>query len=119
MGKTIELATFGDDRGYLTVAQDKIPFDIKRVYYIYGAKGKRGGHRHKSTTQALICLNGSCEIYMNNRGEESTVLLDSPSKCLILDKDDWHTMDKFSEGSILLVFASTKYDVEDYIDEPY
>ena len=101
------------------MAQDLIPFEIKRVYYIYDAIGKRGGHRHKNTDQALICLNGSCEIYLNNQGEESTVLLDSPEKCLIVHKDDWHTMDQFSKGSILLVLASTKYDVNDYIDEPY
>lgn len=119
MSKIVHLSTFGDDRGHLTVAQDKIPFPIKRVYYIYDAIGKRGGHRHRSTDQALICLNGSCEIYTNNKGKEETVLLDSPDKCLLLDRDDWHTMDKFSKGSILLVFASTAYDVNDYIDEPY
>lgn len=119
MGKLIQLPSFGDDRGNLTVAQDKIPFEIERVYYIYGASGERGGHRHKSTTQALICLNGSCEIYMNNQGDESRVVLDQPDKCLIVDKDDWHTMYNFSEGSILLVLASTKYDIDDYIDEPY
>lgn len=119
MGQLIELPTFGDERGYLSVAQDKIPFDVKRVYYIYGAKGKRGGHRHKETYQALMCINGSCEIYMNNKGVESTVTLDRPSSCLLLDKDDWHTMDKFSEGSVLLVLASTEYDVNDYIDEEY
>lgn len=119
MSKVIELPSFGDDRGNLTVAQDLIPFEIKRVYYISKVVGKRGGHRHKSTDQALICLNGSCEIYLNNNGVENTVLLDNPNKCLIVDRDDWHTMDKFTEGSILLVLASTEYDVNDYIDEPY
>lgn len=119
MAKLIELPTFNDPRGNLTVAQDLVPFTVKRIYYIYNATGKRGGHRHKSTDQALISLNGSCEIYINDGKQESLFTLDSPSKCLIVDRKDWHTMDKFSERSILLVLASTEYDVEDYIDEPY
>jgi dTDP-4-dehydrorhamnose 3,5-epimerase-like enzyme len=119
MSKIIDLPTFADSRGKLTIAQDLIPFKIERVYYIYDANSIRGGHRHKSTTQALICLNGSCEIYINNGHKEATIVLDSPSKCLIVEKEDWHTMDKFSENSILLVLASTKYDSEDYIDERY
>lgn len=119
MARLIDLPTYGDQRGKLTVAQDMIPFSIERVYYIYGASEKRGGHRHKTTDQALICLNGSCEIYINNGQNESVFILDSPEKCLIVDKADWHTMDKFTPGSVLLVFASTKYSINDYIDEPY
>ncbi len=119
MAELINLPTHGDERGKLTVAQDHIPFEVKRVYYIYEAKGLRGGHRHKATTQALICLNGSCEIYVNNGKSEETILLDNPAKCLIVEKEDWHTMDKFSTGSILLVLASSKYNVDDYIDERY
>lgn len=113
------LPTFGDERGHLTIAEKKIPFEIKRVYYIYGVNQKRGGHRHKTTDQALICLNGSCEVYMNNGKTEEVVLLDSPEKCLIVNREDWHTMDKFSKGSVLLVLASTPYNVDDYIDEEY
>jgi len=119
MAELIHLPTHGDNRGKLTVAQDLVPFNVERIYYIYEAKGKRGGHRHKATTQALICLNGSCEIYVNNGKKEETILLDNPAKCLIVEKEDWHTMDKFSSGSILLVLASTKYNIDDYIDEPY
>lgn len=119
ISKIVNLPTFGDERGKLTVAERFIPFDIKRVYYIYGAEEKRGGHRHANTHQALICINGSCEIYMNDGQRETTVLLDSPDKCLLLDKDEWHTMDKFTKGSILLVLSSTPYDVNDYIDAKY
>ena len=99
--------------------ENKLPFEIKRLYYIYDATGKRGGHRHKTTDQALICLNGSCEIYVNNGSEEKTFLLDSPEKCLLVDKEDWHTMDKFTRGSVLLCLASQYYDLNDYIDEEY
>jgi len=119
MAHIIELPTFTDDRGSLTVVEQLIPFEIKRFYYIYNATIKRGGHRHKKTIQALITLGGSCEIYVNDGKKENTFLLDSPSKCLILNPNDWHTMDKFSKGSTLLVFSSELYDQNDYIDEKY
>ena len=119
MAYIIELPTFSDERGNLTVVEKLLPFDIKRFYYIYDAHSKRGGHRHKKTIQALISLGGSCEIYVNNGEKEELFLLDSPNKCLIIDAKDWHTMDKFSKGSTLLVFSSEFYDVNDYIDEKY
>jgi len=113
------LPTFSDTRGNLTVVEKLLPFEIKRFYSIYDTTDKRGGHRHKKTIQALICLGGSCEIYVNDGEKEETILLDSPSKCLILDPKDWHTMDKFTQGSTLLVFSSEYYDKDDYIDEEY
>lgn len=119
MAYLIDLPTFGDDRGNLTVVEKLLPFDIKRFYYIYDVTDERGGHRHKKTTQALICLGGSCEVFVDNGEKKETILLDSPSKCLILDPKDWHTMDKFTKGSTLLVFSSEFYDKDDYIDEKY
>lgn len=119
MAYIINLPTFSDDRGHLTVVEKLLPFEIKRFYYIYGVNEKRGGHRHKKTIQALISLGGSCEIYVNDGNKEKTILLDSPDKCLVLDPKDWHTMDKFSIGSTLLVFSSEYYDLEDYVDEKY
>ena len=119
MAYIIHLPTFKDKRGNLTVVEKLLPFDIKRFYYIYGASSKRGGHRHKKTIQALISLGGSCEIYVNDGNKEEIFLLNDPSKCLILDPKDWHTMDNFSVGSTLLVFSSEFYDKDDYIDEEY
>ena len=119
MAHIINLPTFSDARGNLTVVEKLLPFDIKRFYYIYDVTNKRGGHRHKKTIQALICLGGSCEIYIHNGEKEETILLDNPSKCLILDPKDWHTMDNFSQGATLLVFSSEYYDRNDYIDEEY
>ncbi len=115
----IELPTFRDDRATLTVVEKLLPFEIKRFYYIYDVSGKRGGHRHKKTIQALICLGGSCDIYIHDGKSEKTVVLDNPNKCLILDPKDWHTMDNFSKGATLLVFSSEHYDKNDYIDEAY
>ncbi|MFA6143776.1 MAG: FdtA/QdtA family cupin domain-containing protein [Sulfuricurvum sp.] len=119
MARLINLQTHSDERGCLTIAEKVLPFDIKRFYYIYDVSSKRGGHRHKKTIQALICLGGSCEIYVNNGKNKETVLLNHPSQCLIVNPEDWHTMDKFSKGSTLLVFSSEYYDKEDYIDEEY
>jgi len=119
MSYIIELPLFKDDTGCLNVIEKIIPFEIKRLYYIYNVTGQRGGHRHKKTIQALICLGGSCEICINDGKKENTILLDSPNKCLILDPIEWHTMDKFSKGSILLVCSSEYYDKNDYIKEKY
>jgi len=119
MVKLMDLKTVADPRGTLTVIDKVLPFEIKRVYYIYNVKKERGGHRHKKTIQAFICLNGSCEVFVNDGKKEATYLLDKPDKCLILEPKDWHTIDKFSEGSILLILASEHFDKEDYIGEGY
>jgi len=120
MAEIIDLKTFTDKRGNLTVIEKVIPFEIKRIFYIYGVdKSIRGGHRHKKTIQAAICLKGSCEIYVNNGEEDSNYILDFPSKCLILKPKDWHTMQNFTNDAILMVLASEFYDFEDYIYEKY
>jgi hypothetical protein len=115
----INLPSFNDDRGGLTIIEKILPFEIKRLYYIYNATKKRGGHRHKKSIQALICLGGSCEIYVNNGKKEQIISLGRESRCLILEPKDWHTMDNFTPGAILLVLASEFYNVNDYIDESY
>lgn len=122
MAYLIDLTTFTDDRGKLTFIEDKqLPFQIKRNFYIYGTKENviRGKHRHKKTIQALICLQGSCEVYNNNGEKEERFILDNPSKCLILEPRDWHYMDNFTTNTILQVLASEYFDKEDYIFEPY
>lgn len=120
MAELLDLKTFTDKRGNLTVIERVIPFEIKRVFYIYGVDDSlRGGHRHKKTLQAAISIKGSCRIYNNNGKEEDFYILNSPDKCLLLQPEDWHTMDHFSEDAILMVFASEYFDVDDYIYEPY
>lgn len=120
MAALIDLKTFTDEKGNLTVIEKTIPFDIKRIFYIYGVDNStRGGHRHKHTVQAAICIQGSCRIFNHNGSETAYFHLDSPSKCLILNPEDWHTMDQFSHDAILMVLASTYFDPDDYIYEPY
>ena len=120
MAYLIDLKTFTDKRGNLTVIEKSIPFDIKRIFYIYGVDSSvRGGHRHKKTIQAAICLQGSCTIHNNDGKTESSFELNEPNKCLILETADWHTMDNFTPNAILMVLASEYFDQADYIFEPY
>jgi dTDP-4-dehydrorhamnose 3,5-epimerase-like enzyme len=115
----IELPTFLDARGGLTVLDGALPFEIKRTYWIYGADGQvRGGHRHVKTRQALIAVTGAVSMYMNDGRRSETVVLDAPSHCLLVEPKDWHTM-TFGPGSVLLVLSSEPYDRADYIDDKY
>ena|SRR6266542_4064919 len=120
MAYSIDLKTFTDNRGNLTVIEKTIPFDIKRIFYIYGVdSSKRGGHRHHTTIQAAICIKGSCSIYCNDNLNETVFELNAPQQCLILEPHDWHTMYNFSSDAILMVLASEYFDEKDYIFEPY
>jgi hypothetical protein len=120
MPQLIDLKTFTDGRGNLTVIERSIPFTIKRIFYIYGVdQSSRGGHRHRKTIQAAICLRGSCAIHNNNGKVRESFLLDRPDKCLILFPEDWHIMDHFTSDAILMVLASEYFDPADYIYEPY
>ena len=79
----------------------------------------RGGHRHKKTIQAAICIQGTCTIYNKDQEVEENFILDSADKCLILEPKDWHQMHSFSEDAILMVLASEFFDANDYIYENY
>jgi dTDP-4-dehydrorhamnose 3,5-epimerase-like enzyme len=120
MAKLLDLKTFTDKRGCLTVIEKVFPFDIKRIFYIYGVDDSiRGGHRHKTTFQAAVCIAGKCTI-KNNDGEKEEIFdLDAPHKCLLLNPEDWHEMYNFSPDAILMVLASEFYNHDDYIFEPY
>ncbi|MNW45055.1 TDP-4-oxo-6-deoxy-alpha-D-glucose-3,4-oxoisomerase [compost metagenome] len=117
--KIIEINELGDERGALAVIEsnNSIPFDIKRVFYIYGTVPgvRRGFHAHYKTRQALICVSGHCKVYLDNVIRKENVSLDSPTKILLLEPNDWHEMYDFTEDCVLLVLASHLYDSEDYI----
>lgn len=115
----LNLPTFMDARGGLTVLERRLPFDAVRTYWIYGADGQtRGGHRHVCTRQALIAICGKVTMYMNDGVTEETIVLDHPSRCLLVEPKDWHTM-TFSDGAVLLVMSSQPYNRSEYIDTPY
>ena len=120
MPDLIKLVTFDEKRGCLTVIEDVLPFDIKRIFYIYNVDDSvRGRHRHHKTIQAVICLEGSCIIRNNNNKIQEEFVLDSPEKCLIIYPEDFHEMYNFTPKAILMVLASEKFDPDDYIFEPY
>lgn len=121
MARLISLKTFSDSRGSLSVIEQEMPFQVRRIYYIYDVpeNGVRAGHRHKKNIQALICVRGSCRVFVNNGTTRETFLLDRPDLFLLMNPEDWHTMDRFTPDALLLVLASEAYDVNDYIDEEY
>lgn len=120
MAKLISLQTVQSSNGKLSVFERLLPNGIKRVFYIYDQiREVRGGHRHKETTHAVICLAGSCKVAVNNGSEETTYILDSPESCLILEPQDWREMYDFSENSILLCISNHYYSPDDYIYTPY
>ena len=115
----LQLPTFVDLRGALTVMEKALPFEVVRTYWIYGADGQiRGGHRHTYTRQALIAMNGRISIFMNDGISQEVVELTKPNQCLLVEPKDWHTM-TFGPGSILMVLSSHSYDRSEYIDTPY
>lgn len=117
--RVIDLPTFRDSRGELVPLQDALPFEVRRMFWIFGADGHtRGGHRHHVNRQALVAMAGSVSVLMHDGRRRETIVLDHPNRCLIVEPDDWHTM-TFGPGAVLLVFASARYDVADYIDEDY
>lgn len=109
----------GDERGQLVALEEykDIPFQIKRVYYMYATgKGvRRGFHAHKSLEQILICIHGNCKILLDNGKEKKIVSLEKPYEGLYIANDMWREMYDFSEDAVLLVLASDFYKEEDYI----
>ena len=109
----------GDDRGSLVALEShkKIPFEIKRVYYIFDTKSGvvRGLHAHKNLSQVMVCLKGSCRIVLDNGCTKEQVVLDSPDKGLLIDSMIWREMHDFSADCLLLILASEHYAESDYI----
>ncbi|HIF9205989.1 TPA: sugar 3,4-ketoisomerase [Photobacterium damselae] len=115
----IEFKHLGDDRGGLiSLEQNKnIPFDIKRVYYIFDTQQgvTRGFHAHKDLQQVAICIKGSCRFLMDDGHNKAEVVLDKPNIGILIDVMQWHEMHDFSDDCVLLVLASDYYDEADYI----
>lgn len=117
--KKITFQIHGDDRGQLIALEEfkEVPFDIKRVYYMYdtGEGVRRGFHAHKCLEQILICIHGSCKILLDNGAEKEIVPLDKPYEGLYVSNDMWREMYDFSPDAVLMVLASELYDEADYI----
>jgi mannose-6-phosphate isomerase-like protein (cupin superfamily) len=116
----ISLPRIEDRRGNLSVIEgDILPFEMKRVYYLYDVPGgaERGGHAHKNLRQFLIALSGSFEVVLNDGSNEEIVTLNIPNKGLLIPTGIWRELRNFSSGSVCLVIASEVYAEEDYIRE--
>ena len=109
----------GDERGSLISLENyaSIPFEIKRVYYIFGTKPEvtRGKHAHKELKQVLICTSGSCKVLIDDGKEKKYVLLDRPDIGLYISGLVWREMSDFSSDCTLMVLASNIYLESDYI----
>jgi dTDP-4-dehydrorhamnose 3,5-epimerase-like enzyme len=115
--KLIEAPAATTDGTLVQLQFPEIPFDIKRVYFIYGVSvgAVRGAHTHKETTQALFCIQGGIVIALDDGKRKEKVLLNRPDVGILLEPGVWHEMQEFKKGTILLVLASEKHEPKDYI----
>lgn len=115
----VNFPTLGDERGSLVAleANKTVPFDIKRVYYIFGTQAlvSRGFHAHKNLKQVAVCITGKCRMVIDDGKERVDTWLDSPTKGLLINDLVWREMHDFSDDCVLLVLASEHYDETDYI----
>tara|TARA_B100001059_G_scaffold175298_1_gene175632 strand:- start:1604 stop:2011 length:408 start_codon:yes stop_codon:yes gene_type:complete len=117
--KLIDFSSLGDERGSLVAIEGNknIPFDIKRVYYIFGTQKNiaRGFHAHKELNQVAVCITGKCRMLLDNGNAKENVWMDSATKGVLIEDMVWHEMHDFSDDCVLLVLASDIYNESDYI----
>ncbi|HCZ16688.1 MAG TPA: FdtA/QdtA family cupin domain-containing protein [Accumulibacter sp.] len=116
--KTIDLPRINDPRGNLTFVEAgrHIPFDIRRVYYLYDVPGgaERGGHAHKALHQLIIAMSGSFDIHLDDGRAKKTVHMNRSYYGLYICPMIWRELDNFSSGAVCMVLASNYYDEFDY-----
>ncbi|MCD4679690.1 MAG: FdtA/QdtA family cupin domain-containing protein [Bacteroidales bacterium] len=115
----ISLKVIGDDRGSLIALEslDNIPFEIKRVYYIYATRNacKRGLHAHKKLRQMMVCVHGSCKLLLDDGHSKEVLKLNRPDEGVMMNEMMWREMFDFSDDCVLMVLASEHYLESDYI----
>ena len=119
MYNLVDFKVRGDHSGKL-VALEKgqdLPFDVKRVYYIWGndKEALRGKHAHRKLEQMIVCTSGSCDFILDNGKKRETVHLDNPAQGLHIKHNIWREFTNFSEDCVVMVLASEYYDEADYI----
>lgn len=117
----VDLPKIHSDAGNLTFLENNqnIPFDIKRIYYLYDVPtgAERGGHAHYELEQYLVAASGSFTVVLDDGNKKKSIFLNNPSQALYLRKGVWREIENFSSGSICLVLASQIYAEADYIRE--
>lgn len=115
----IDLIVQGDDRGSLIALEENhnVPFDVKRVYYIFDTKKdvKRGYHAHINLKQIAIAVKGNCTFVLDNGITREEIKLNNPTKGLLIEGLIWREMKDFSSDCVLVVLANNYYDETDYI----
>ena len=99
------------------VENNTIPFEMKRVYYLYDipSSASRGGHAHKNLQQVLIAISGSFDVIVKDGISEEKITLNKPNLGLLINANIWRELDNFSSGAVCLVMASAVFDEADYI----
>lgn len=117
--KMIDLPRITDPRGNLSVVQggSHIPFDIRRIFYLYDVPGgaTRGGHAHHREQQVLIAVSGSFDVELDDGRDKMRVTLNRPFRGVLIPPGVWRELDNFSSGSVCLTLSSIDYDESDYI----
>lgn len=115
---TFDLPKISDPRGNLTFIESgrHIPFDIRRVYYLYDVPGgaERGGHAHKNLHQLIIAISGSFDIHLDDGVDIKKIHLNRSYQGLYICPMIWREIDNFSSGAVCMVLASDFYDESDY-----
>lgn len=115
----IQLSKIHNPAGNITAINESvdIPFEIKRVYYLYDVPGgeERGGHAHKNLYQLIVAASGSFDVVLDDGKNKKTIQLNRPYNGLIIIPGIWRELSNFSSGSVCLVLASIKYSATDYI----
>lgn len=114
----IKIPKIDDYRGNIAIIEDDVvPFEIKRVYYLFDipSNARRGGHAHKDQFELLIPLSGSFDVMVDDGKEKKVIALNKPDKGLLIKSNVWRELENFSSGSVCLVISSGKYLEEDYI----
>lgn len=114
----IDIPKVEDHRGNLAIIEkNTIPFDFKRVYYLFDipSSARRGGHAHKDQKAFLIALSGSFDVILHDGNKSKKITLNKPDKGLLIPSGIWRELDNFSSGALCLVLASDVFDESDYI----
>lgn len=114
----IDIPKINNSKGNIGVVEnDTIPFDVKRVYYLFDVPSgaKRGGHAHKKLKQVLIAISGSFDVVLKDGKSKEIITLNRPDKGLLIENNIWRELENFSSGSVCLVLASEEFSEADYI----
>ncbi|GGE05054.1 sugar 3,4-ketoisomerase [Psychroflexus salis] len=117
--KLIKIDQIGDRRGHISVVENnrEIPFEIKRVFYLYDIPGgeSRGAHAHKECHQVIVAVSGGFQVKMKDGKQEKIISLNRPNQALHVPPGIWASEINFTSGAICLVLASHEYDEQDYL----